>query len=192
MQNLSENELILTLIQDPESLALNTLFNKYKPMVINLFNSYHFRYLDLDDALAIGLKTCFYSTQHFDFNKHVTFGAFFKNNLQNEFRSILRKQNAKKRESDLNSYTYNDLSNIAEEQPEFNLRHLSSHEQMLLKEQLKSVTADFSYLENRVFYNYLNNTTSYKAAKDLQISERTYQNAVNRCRNKIKRSFKLD
>lgn len=192
MCDLAEEKLILAIVKDTESLALNTLFNKYKPMVITLFNSYNFRYLDIDDALAIGLKICFDSAQHFDFSKHVTFGAFFKNNLKNEFLSLLRKQNAKKREVDLTSCSYENLTNISEEPPEFNLRHLSTHEQLLLKERLKKVTADFSYLENQVFYNYLNNTTSYKAAEDLHISEQTYQNAINRCRNKIKRSFKLD
>lgn len=184
-------QLLTAILEDPESPKLKILFDKYRPMISALLADFQFRFLDQDDAFAIALTVCFNSVRSFDVTKKVTFGAFFKNNLRNEFLSIARRQAAQKRAADLNAYSYDTMLSLYPNFTNTHMTHLSPEERLALKEELKNALNDFSYLENKVFYNYLTTSDQKQAAKNLHISEQTYVNAVNRCRNKIKQNFEI-
>lgn len=76
---------------------LLTTYNQYFPMVLRLCRKYYFALYDKEDLHQEALLVCFTSIKTFDEQYNVPFGAFYKNNLERHFCTLLRQEKSAKR-----------------------------------------------------------------------------------------------
>ena len=93
----SEAELIRQ-IKNGEDEALLDLCFRYKPLINKVKSMYHVRYYDNQDWEQDAMIICHASAKSFDFNKG-KFGSYFKTRLINHARSLVRYDNAYRRQA---------------------------------------------------------------------------------------------
>ncbi|KRN89087.1 sigma-70 family RNA polymerase sigma factor [Ligilactobacillus ceti] len=81
--------------------CLYHLITKYKPLINASIKNYPLQspYCTREDLKQEAYITCYKAALKYRDNMHVTFGAFYKTCLKNHYTSILRKENAFKRQS---------------------------------------------------------------------------------------------
>ncbi|KRM19355.1 RNA polymerase factor sigma-70 [Ligilactobacillus acidipiscis DSM 15836] len=183
-------ELITDILADPESLSLLILFQKYHPLVISTISAFKFRYYDFDDLKVEAMVICYQSVQNFELDRNVPFGSFFKANLSNYFRTLLRNQAAKKRHFDLLANSFESL--ITEKGSGYlgpDRTNLTPDRQVLLEADIARLPKVLSSLENQVMQMYCNPNPYSKEtiANKLNISHKTLYSATSRCKKKTKK-----
>ena len=93
----SEAELI-SQIKNGEDEALLDLCFRYKPLINKVKSMYHVRYYDNQDWEQDAMIICHASAKSFDLNKG-KFGSYFKTRLINHARSLVRYDNAYRRQA---------------------------------------------------------------------------------------------
>ena len=93
----SEAELIKQ-IKNGEDEALLDLCFRYKPLINKVKGMYHVRYYDNQDWEQDAMIICHASAKSFDLNKG-KFGSYFKTRLINHARSLVRYDNAYRRQA---------------------------------------------------------------------------------------------
>ena len=93
----SEAELIRQ-IKNGEDEALLDLCFRYKPLINKVKGMYHVRYYDNQDWEQDAMIICHDSAKSFDLNKG-KFGSYFKTRLINHARSLVRYDNAYRRQA---------------------------------------------------------------------------------------------
>lgn len=77
-------------IKAGDELALQELFLKYAPMVNATCKPFITRTIERKDLMQEALLKCYQTAMIFDFEKNDNFGGFYKMNLLNKLRTILR------------------------------------------------------------------------------------------------------
>ncbi|MBU7554378.1 sigma-70 family RNA polymerase sigma factor [Pediococcus ethanolidurans] len=179
----------LTLIEKAkfgDSASFELLFRQYSPIVIHIKEKYFLRGYELDDWLQEGRIVFFNTIANYDSKRHITVGKFFQANFQNRVCSLIRREMAFKRRSDLFS---NSLEAMQEENNEyerlFMTKHGGPHEMAVLKENCERYYSDLSVFEARVFRYFFSGKSSTEIASLLGCESSKVLNAISRCRNKF-------
>lgn len=73
------------------------IYQQYRPLVLNICKRYYLRLYDTDDLHQEALIVCFKSLQSYNIDYQISFGAFYKLNLERHFCSLLRHEKSQKR-----------------------------------------------------------------------------------------------
>ncbi|WPC19666.1 sigma-70 family RNA polymerase sigma factor [Pediococcus inopinatus] len=169
-----------------DSASFEILFKKYCPIVIHIKDKYFLRTYDIDDWMQEGRFVFFNTLANYDVNRHITLGKYFQSNFQNRVYSLIRREMAFKRRSDL---FCNSLEAMKDESGEYERLFMTKHggpdEMVVLKEDCERYRSDLSGFEVQVFNHYYRGKSPVEIAKLLNCDSSRVLNAVSRCRNKL-------
>ncbi|PJE49546.1 sigma-70 family RNA polymerase sigma factor [Pediococcus damnosus] len=169
-----------------DSASFEILFRQYCPIVIHIKDKYFLRTYDLDDWLQEGRIIFFNTLANYDTKRHITLEKYFQANFQNRVYSLIRREMAVKRRSDL---FCNSLETMKTESGEYERLFMTKHggpdELVVLKENCERYYSDLSRFEAQVFKYYYQGKHSVEIASLLHCEVPRVSNAVSRCRNKF-------
>ncbi|MGX7024566.1 sigma-70 family RNA polymerase sigma factor [Vagococcus hydrophili] len=189
---MNESEVILKRAKLGCNDSFEVLFNQYVPIVLKQRNNYYLREFDLDDWLQEGRLVCYQSLRKFDDSKNVTFGLFFKMNFNRHVISLLRHQEAQKRQI----YRYTDSLDsqmntfgecISRGMEDF--RADTSIKYIFVREQLEDLPDQLSNFEKKIYYDTLLGLDIEEISKNTDISQRKILFGYNRVKVKLKKQI---
>lgn len=150
---------------------LENIFDQYLPLVGKICNKYFLTLYDTDDLRQEALIVCYQSLKKFDPDLNITFGAFYRLNLERRFCSLLRKQTTKKRASNLLTTSYEFLI-------ENSCERLNEHSECydieaicLSKFELENILKNLTCFEKQVLVMQINShKTPKQIANELNVS----------------------
>lgn len=174
-----------------DSVAFEEMFNQYIPVVYSMQNRYKIRDFDFDDWLQEGRIALNDAIQSYRKNRGTTFGLYYKMIFENRVRSLLRRQQAKKRLAQQQAVSIEKVGPVT-----FSERfyyHEFLEETMFISEMILTGEVVLSPLELRVLHSYLKGEETKNIAQQLNETEKAIHNALNRTKNKIKKKiYELD
>ncbi|MFC6347448.1 sigma-70 family RNA polymerase sigma factor [Vagococcus carniphilus] len=189
---LNENELLLTQAKIGSSDAFEELFQKYVPIVLRQRSAYYLRDYDLDDWLQEGRIVCFQSLQRYNIKQDVTFGLFFKINFKRRIVTLLRHQEAQKRQ--IYHYTESLESKVDQLGEIFSkgvvdYRAGTSIDYIFIRESLEDFSEQLSKFEIKVYIYLLLGEGVESIANILNVSVVKVTSGYSRLRKKIKKQL---
>lgn len=188
----NQNELLLTQAKIGCSDAFEELFQKYVPIVLKQRSAYYLRDYDLDDWLQEGRIVCFQSLQRYNIKQDVTFGLFFKINFKRRVVTLLRHQEAQKRQI----YHYTESLELQVDQlGEFfskgveDRRASTSIDYVFIRESLEDFSERLSKFEIKVYIYLLLGEGPEGIASILNVPVSKVTSGYNRLKKKIKEQF---
>ncbi len=180
----SEAELI-RLIKNGEDEALLDLCFRYKPLINKVKGMYHVRYYDNQDWEQDAMIICHASAKSFDLNKG-KFGSYFKTRLINHARSLVRYDNAYRRQALKQSVSL-------ETAKKNNLLPLNksfvSIPEIPLSENIAILTGKLSTLETNALLIGLGIVKQKDVIEKLKISKLTLSRARSRLAQKMRQTL---
>ena len=85
---------------------LSQVYNQYLPLVRSVCKRYYLHLYDDDDLHQEALIVCYKSLQRYNLDYEISFGAFYKLNLERHFCSLLRHEKSQKRMVDSIATSY--------------------------------------------------------------------------------------
>ncbi|MHC5269321.1 sigma-70 family RNA polymerase sigma factor [Enterococcus sp. LJL98] len=133
--------------------ALEQLYRQYRPLIYSLRKKYFLRDLDEQDWFQEGFIIFYDCIQAYEINYGVSLGALFKRSFENRIRSLIRREFAYKRKSNVGAVSFEQT--IAEGLED--LCRYTSHtedplQQLLLEETLLESQSQLSPLEMKALY----------------------------------------
>lgn len=182
---MTEEQLIL-LACEGNTEAFEELFNRYRPVVYALEQKYYLKDLDHDDWLQEGRIVFFQTLLRYEADRGATLGRFYKLAFTNHILSLLRKQNALKRRSNM---LCNSLEALEDQEGPFDQRDKAPlpDEYVILREKLASYDGIFSSLERTVMGNFLLGIDLEEMPRLLKLSEAKIRAAFDRGKRKLSR-----
>lgn len=163
------------------------MFSQYLPIVYNMYSRYSIRDFDFDDWLQEGRIALDSALKSYRKGHGTTFGLYYKMVFENRIRSILRRQQAKKRWAQQQAVSIEKVG--IEAFSEHCQYHEFMDENLYISELLLAGEIPFSSLENRSLYYYLQGEEPFMIAEHLNETEKAINNALNRAKNKIKKKI---
>lgn len=163
------------------------VFKKYIPVIYNMQGRYLIRDFDNDDWLQEGRIALNDALHSYCQGRGTTFGLYYKMILENRIRSLLRRQQAKKRMAQQRAISIEKVG--AENFIEHFQYNEFIEENMYISEVLLAGDIPLSSLEKHTLYYYLNGEEPERIAKRLNEPEKVINNALNRTKNKIKKKI---
>ena len=180
----SEAELIRQ-IKNGEDEALLDLCFRYKPLINKVKGMYHVRYYDNQDWEQDAMIICHASAKSFDLNKG-KFGSYFKTRLINHARSLVRYDNAYRRQALKQSVSL-------ETAKKNNLMPLNksfvSIPEIPLSENIAILTGKLSTLETNALLIGLGIVKQKDVIEKLKISKLTLSRARSRLAQKMRQTL---
>lgn len=180
----SEAELIRQ-IKNGEDEALLDLCFRYKPLINKVKAMYHVRYYDNQDWEQDAMIICHASAKSFDLNKG-KFGSYFKTRLINHARSLVRYDNAYRRQALKQSVSL-------ETAKKNNLLPLNksfvSIPEIPLSENIAILTGKLSNLETNALLIGLGIVKQKDVIEKLKISKLTLSRARSRLAQKMRQTL---
>lgn len=185
------NETIFLRAKAGEGKSFRLLYQQYQPVVFKMQKTYYLRELDQDDWYQEGQIIFHLSLQKYQAEKGLTFGCFFKMNLERHVVSLLRKQGALKRRSMMLSVS---LEGELEAKGEYFLCQGKEQEcefskKLILQDHLKDFGSHLSRFERQVFAAYLVGYSDSDISEQLQCSTGKIKNAMERIKRKFKQAI---
>lgn len=169
--------------------AFESLFKKYLPIVLNQRNRYHLRDFDLDDWLQEGRIVCYQSLEKYDAAKNVTFGLFFKINFERHTISLLRHQEAQKRQIYRHTDYIEGLKGETSDLVSEDYKAKTSLEYILVRETLEDFSTCLSNFEMQIYYGLLLGDNLTDISKKLEVSPKKIKCGYSRIKQKIKKQI---
>lgn len=171
-----------------DSLAFDRLYRQYCPIVYKMRKKYYLRGFDLDDWIQEGRIIFYKSLERYDEQKNTSIGRFFKMNLENHIKSLVRKQCAIKRTIDTTSVS---LEQKVESQGETVFNEISMIpddvlDQIIIRENLEELPVTLSPFEKTTFQEYMCGKNLAEIAEAKKVKECTIRSAYDRAKKKIK------
>lgn len=168
------------------------LFERYRPMVYCVIRKYYLKLWDTEDFLQEARAVCFRALNNYRPDKGITFGQYFKTSLSNCIFSLIRKESAAKRLSDVNSHslecyeeTYGEC-----ERPAFYCELLAD-DRLILQEKLNAFELKLSEFERSTFVLlYYQTKTPEEITLVLDCDIKKVSGAISRCKSKLGLFFK--
>lgn len=189
---LGEKEVILNRAKLGCNDSFEVIFNQYIPVVLKQRNLYYLRDLDLDDWLQEGRLVCYQSLLKFDNSRNVTFGLFFKMNFNRHVISLIRHQEAQKRQI----YRYTDsldskMNSFGEciGRGTEDYRAETSIKYIYVRESLEKLPEQLSKFEQKVYYYTLSGMSIEEISDATDISQRKILFGYNRLKVKLKKQI---
>lgn len=161
------------------------IFSKYLPVVYKMQSRYLIRDYDFDDWLQEGRIALYDALKSYQEGRGTTFGLYYKMVFENRVRSLLRRQQAKKRLAQHQAVSIEKVGHDSfSEQFQY---HEQIEENMYICELLSNDNLGLSTLETLSLHYYLQGREPEDIADCLDESEKAIRNAINRSKNKLKR-----
>lgn len=167
--------------------AFEEMFSQYLPIVYSMQSRYSIRDFDFDDWLQEGRIALNDALQSYRKGRGTTFGLYYKMVFENRIRSLLRRQQAKKRLSQRQAVSMEKVG--LESFDEHFQYHEYMDENLYISEMLLAGEVALSPLENLSLYYYLKGEEPTMIAQLLNESEKAVRNALNRTKNKLKKKM---
>ena len=193
------DEEVALLASDGNSAAIDYLLDKYRNLVLVITRSYFLIGADRDDITQEGMIGLFKAIRDFKSDNEASFSTFAHMCVKRQILSAI-KTATRKKHLPLNSYI--SLNNTAyDDEQETTLlnviidkEELSPEDIIIDKENqenmLKSITAILSEYETTVLDKYLKGMSYVDIAAELDKSEKSIDNALQRIKKKIEKQFK--
>lgn len=171
-----------------ENNTFRKLYRQYHPLVYKLQKKYYLKDFDQEDWLQEGRIVFYRSLEKYEATHHVSIGQFFKKNLENHIKSLLRKQYAVKRTVDTQAVS---LDQKIENQGESFFNYLADEkadilDQMIIQEKLAQLSEVLSPFERTTFKEYINGKELDEIAKTTKNTERAVKSAYDRVKKKVR------
>lgn len=165
--------------------ALIHIFHLYQPIVSKVHRRYFLKGYDWDDWLQEGRIVCYESIKSYSRIKGVTFGAYYKINFERHIYSLIRKQEAQKRQVDRQVISYDSgPDDVIKESYVFEDYGADrSIAYIYVRDQLDGFAECLSETERKVFISYLYHSDP------LDTSQKVVRNALGRTRKKMKQQL---
>lgn len=164
--------------------AFEVLFNRYRPIVYTLEKRYYLKDLDHDDWLQEGRIVFFQVLLRYDPKRGASLGKFYKLAFNNHIMSLLRKQNALKRRTDI---LCDSLEALNQKECYYDQRDKTPlpEDYIILREQLVDYEMIFSDFERKVIGNFLLGFKLEEQSEALEIPEKKIRAAYDRAKRKL-------
>lgn len=176
-----------TRLEEIDGLAFEEMFSQYLPIVYSMQSRYLIRDFESDDWLQEGRIALNDALRSYRQGQGTTFGLYYKMIFENRIRSLLRRQQAKKRLAQQQAVSIEKVG-LETFSEQFHY-HECVEESIYISEMLLSGEIVLSSLENRSLYYYLKGEEPRTIAQRLDESEKAIHNALNRAKNKLKKKF---
>lgn len=200
INHLSDEELMM-LIKYEDQDPYTVLFNRYEPICRKFIHKYRLRHFDADDLRQEAWLVIMKSVHYFDNKRGYTFGQFLRRAVNNEFQNILRREEAIKRRIDKFACS---LDYLTEEDADY-FHHtgdlssssylggqiISPEDYMLTNELFKKFQESLSSFEYQVFQLYTQQIGRNEIADMLETERGKVDNAMERCRIKLRTLTRL-
>lgn len=185
----NQDDLIIEQAKNGCNDAFESLFKKYLPIVLAQKRKYDLRDLELDDWLQEGRIICYQSLEKFDSTKNVTFGLFFKINFERHAITLLRYQEAQKRQinrvtDSLDSLNVENLTTASED-----YKAKTSLEYIFVRESLEGFSFHLSLFEKSIFDCLLKGDNLTEISKKLDVPPLKVRSGYCRLKQKIKKQI---
>ena len=182
--NDSLTDLLGHLQKEPNSLAFQIIFQKYRPMIITVIKKFNLTSHDTDDLFQEASLVCYQTACSFDPKKTATtYGAFFKLSLINHCRTLVRQENAQKREVQKHLTSLEGLLEVNGDT--FSSKTKDPYELVQLHLLYEHLPQILSPLEYQVFCAKINCHNTDEVAQQLHLSRSQTYNALARCHQNI-------
>lgn len=180
---MTEKQLIL-LASTGNAEAFEVLFNRYRPIVYTLEKKYYLKDLDHDDWLQEGRIVFYQVLLLYNPKRGATLGKFYKLAFTNHIMTLLRKQNAIKRRSNV---LCDPLEALYKQDCEYDQRDKTplADDYIILREQLANYETIFSDFERTVMGNFLLGIKLKEQSEELEIPEKKVRAAFDRAKRKL-------
>lgn len=187
-QDLTDEELLF-LIRYRYDDPIAILISRYSPLIASTARKYFLTGYDHEDLLQEGNMVLYRTLDRYESDNNVTFGHYLKQNVVNEFNSLLRKSMADKRKVDRLAVSLEAMSDAQDKTYWENYINQESYdcpeELAILKEQISTYKSTLSRMEIRVFELYLQGLSASEIAKKLDWPTPKAYNALSRCKKKL-------
>ncbi|WP_353989352.1 sigma-70 family RNA polymerase sigma factor [Pediococcus argentinicus] len=181
-----DDETMVKLVQDNQIKYFEPLFQRYIGVVFKSQREHHLKHFDTDDWIQEGRIVFYKSVMSFDFTRHVTIGALFKQSFSNRVCSLVRFNLAFKRKADQEVCSFESLPENAlkayKERP--SLVHDPS-KSLILKENYAEYHSELSKFEKDISSRLFNGYKPSDIAEELGCELKQITNAIGRCHRKF-------
>jgi len=167
-----------------DSIALESLVRRYRPMIDNMYIKFFIDSYDKSDWYQEAFIVCYQTCCLFDAQNGSKFGSFFKMKFQNHIIDIIRRENAVKRRANIRTESYDNLviNGTIDDLTTENDNWLE------VSNQIERILVEMSSLELLAFQFLLGKISLKDACESAQCDVKQIMRAVGRCKNKIKKS----
>ncbi|KAF1295145.1 hypothetical protein BAU15_05170 [Enterococcus sp. JM4C] len=167
--------------------ALAALFLQYRPIIYKLQKKYYVRDFDSEDWVQEGRIVCYQVVNAFNVDNGATFGSFFKIAMENQIRSVLRRQHALKRRAA--EYSVSLDEKMETEGSEFladtQFEETYVLQNMIIREALADYELIFSKLEKEIMSAYLVGDSLERIATNKSLTSQKVRSAYDRAKKKL-------
>jgi len=164
-----------------DSVALDNLVRRYRPMIDNMYIQYYISGFDRNDWYQEAALVCYQTCNLYNGTSGSKFGSFFKLKFKNRIIDIIRRENALKRKANNNAESLEYLRANDEI-----IELVSGHSQSVeTSELIKNVLQEMSYLELVAFQYLLGKNSAEKICQELNCDFKKLMIIVRRCKLKI-------
>lgn len=188
MQNINENELIIRVKDHKDSDALHGLITKYQPMIDSMYKMYWLNGYDRKDWYQESYIVCYETCQRYNGERGSKFANFFKMRFNNHIVSLIRAQQAAKRQINAEACSYEELLLNGDSVLEY--LHKPAPRTMDLIDHFEQLIEDLSDLELAAFQVILGDLTVDEVCELHNCDDKQLFRAASRCKSKIKRKLK--
>ncbi len=170
--------------------AFVKLMKQFEPVVLKMKKMYYVKDFDQEDWLQEGKIIGYQSVMNYDLLKGLSFGYYFKLNLERHIFSILRKQNAYKRQSDVQAISLD--GKMAECGDTFLLEESAAYDcfaPIYMRDRIAEFYTQLSAFEARIFTLYIKKYSVQQIAEMLDCTELKVKSGLDRVRRKFKKSM---
>lgn len=178
-------EILVLLIQEIKQDPFELLVEECKPVSVPIIEKYFIRGFDRKDYWQEANQVLFESVESYEGSKGVDFTYYFKIRMENHFTDLLRRETNYKRKANEKTIDLEKVDplrlrkgrRIIDDTPE---------EAVRVKEAYGEYLTVLSVFEKDVFTARLNNETYDHIARRLSCTREKVENAMSRCREKMK------
>ncbi|HIY92105.1 sigma-70 family RNA polymerase sigma factor [Companilactobacillus sp. HBUAS56275] len=182
-----ENQWIELIKEHDDSIALDRLVRRYRPMIDNMYTSYFIEGYDRNDWYQEAFLVCYQTCKLFDGNSGSKFGSFFKLKFQNHIIDIIRRENAVKRKANHGTESYDELLDNGK----FDDKIAENNDCVDMTNELEKIMTRMSNIELVAFQFLLGKLSMYDACLKARCNMKQIIQATNRCKKKIKHDHKI-
>ncbi|MFD1318441.1 RNA polymerase subunit sigma-70 [Loigolactobacillus zhaoyuanensis] len=175
---------LITAAAAGNSNAFEHLFYLYRPMLKKIQQQYYLYQFDDDDWDQEARIICFRAARSYRSDTRLTFGRYYQRCLLCRIYTLLRRQNAKKRQIDRHtvSIEIDEIKRRVETKGS-----LQSLNWSLIRAHADDFIGQLSELEQIVFYRQLAISFEWPSTIVAEVTEAQERNALDRCRRKLKK-----
>lgn len=173
-----------------DSMVFEEMFQQYVPIIYKMESRYLIRDFEHDDWLQEGRIALNNALKSYREDRGTTFGLYYKMILENQIRSLLRRQQAKKRFAQQQAVSIEKVG--SETFSEYFHYHQQLEESLSISELLLKGEMTLSQLETSALYYYIRGEEPFEIATRLGETEKAIRNALNRTKNKIKKELAIE